>query len=113
MGRITIPQIVEKYMVEQGGNGKPMPLRDFAAALTEGIPELSISHQTVAYWLSGERAPGMDTVMTLVLRTRPDDWRHVLAMELWSLRFNVPSSVFVERKRKTGPLSTTKPLGKR
>jgi len=86
MSKMTIPQIVEKSLNEQGGNGKPLPLRVFAEALTAGIPNLSISHQTVAYWLNGEREPGIETLMTLMFKTRPDDWRHALASDLIAVK---------------------------
>jgi len=70
-----IQEIVKSYRA-QLGNGKPMPLRQFARELSKPLAPLqkTITYSAVNYWENGKREPSGETLHALMLYAQPNSW---------------------------------------
>lgn len=83
-----IQEIVKAYR-ESMGNGKPLPLRDFAAELSKPLAPLrmSITYGSVQHWEAGRYEPDDDRLHALTMFASPQSWQWHFANDLKAAKY--------------------------
>jgi hypothetical protein len=79
----AISEIVRTYRTIQGQDGRPLPLRDFACALSEILEPYGggISHQSVKNWEDRNHLPHHFFMVQIAFHA-PPDWRRDFAQDV-------------------------------
>ena len=83
-----IQEIVKAYRIAQG-NGKPLPLREFAEQLSAPLQAIkrSFTYGSIQHWEAGRHAPDDDKIHLLILIAPEHTWQCQFASDVRAAKY--------------------------